>query len=87
MGTTRYHEEDYEAATDYWTKAAVFGNAMAHSGLYAEGEVIEKDKTKELYHLEEADMVAIRYTLALEEGKDGRFERAVNNFSLSHSWR
>ena len=22
MGATRYHEEDYEAATDYWTKAA-----------------------------------------------------------------
>ena len=57
MGTIRYNEGDYSSAFEYWTKAAELGDAMAHhhlAGVYYEGESVEKDERKALYHWEES---------------------------------
>jgi TPR repeat protein len=50
-------EGDYGKAFEYYTKAAVLGSMNAHynlSTMYHDGEGVEKDKKKEVYHLEEA---------------------------------
>mmetsp|Transcript_2859 Transcript_2859/g.4194 ORF Transcript_2859/g.4194 Transcript_2859/m.4194 type:complete len:136 (+) Transcript_2859:115-522(+) len=57
IGSKHHDEGDYEVAFEYWKKSAEFGNVMAHyklSALYREGEGVEKDTKKELFHLEEA---------------------------------
>ena len=53
----RYREGDYDGAFEYHTKAAGLGDADAHYQLsvsYRDGNGVEKDKKKELHHLEEA---------------------------------
>eukprot|EP00985_Skeletonema_marinoi_P027127 scaffold21767_cov99-Skeletonema_marinoi.AAC.1 len=61
LGTRRYEEGDYDTAFEYWTKAAELGDAISHYKLslfyYQEGEGVEKDEMKELFHLEEAAIV------------------------------
>ena len=62
MGMKCDSEGDYEGAFESWTKAAALGNAEAHfnlSFMYRKGEGVEKDKKKEVYHLEEAAIGAI----------------------------
>ena len=57
MGKQRYNEGDYEGAFQYYTKAAELGNMEAHNCLaclYEEGEGVEKDEKKAVYHYEEA---------------------------------
>ena len=58
IGTLHSDEGDYKRAFEYWTKAAALGDEIAHyqlSCLYKEGGgVVEKDKKKRVYHLEEA---------------------------------
>jgi TPR repeat protein len=57
MGCKRSDEGDYIGAFEYYTKAAELGDAEAHYGLsviYRLGRGVEKDKKKEVYHLEEA---------------------------------
>ena len=57
MGRERYLEGDYDGSFQYWTKAVASGNIEAHyclSIMYAKGEGVEKDKKREVYHLEEA---------------------------------
>ena len=50
-------EEDYAGAFEYFTKAAELGDIKAHynlSLLYQNGQGVERDKKKELHHLEVA---------------------------------
>ena len=57
MGTERYNEGDYDSAVKYWKKAAELGDVGAHYQLghsYHEGDVVEKDEEKEVYHYEKA---------------------------------
>jgi tetratricopeptide (TPR) repeat protein len=89
MGKQHRDEGDYETALEYFTKAAELGNASAHYSLsfrYREGEGVEKDKEKEIHHLEEAAIrghPVARNDLGCEEAENGRFERAKKHFIIS----
>ena len=80
---------DYETALEYWTKAAKLGDAGAHydlSVVYRGGQGVEKDKEKEVYHLEEAAMKGnpwARHNLGCKEANNGRFDRARKHFIIA----
>jgi tetratricopeptide (TPR) repeat protein len=86
MGKMRHKEGDYETAFKYYTKAAEMGDAAAHynlSGMYYDGEGVEKDVKKYKYHLEEAAIAGhpeARHNLGCEELDYNRFERAKKHF-------
>jgi hypothetical protein len=89
MGAERYDEGDYDTAFEYWTKAAELGDADSHfqlSVMYRKGNGVEKDKEKEVYHLEKAaiggDPVA-RWNLACIEEENDNMERAVKHFIIA----
>ena len=49
IGTKKYHEGDYTAAFEYWTKAVALGDVRAHfelSCLYREGLGVEEDEKR-----------------------------------------
>jgi hypothetical protein len=86
----RYHEEgDYNGAIEYYTTAAGLGDVEAHfqlSDMYREGQGVEKDKKKEMYHLEEAAIgghPSARRNLAVCEFENGRFDKAVKHWIIS----
>ena len=58
MGTERYNEGDYDAAVEYWKKAAELGDMEAHYRLgrkyFEGGHGVEKDAEKAVYHWEKA---------------------------------
>ncbi len=89
MGKKRYDTGDYDAALKYSTNAAELGNAAAHfslSCMYGEGQGVEKDEKKEMYHLEEAAIAGhpdARHNLGIEEASNGRFERARKHFIIA----
>jgi hypothetical protein len=91
MGTMRYIEGDYSSALEYWTKAAALGDMGAHyklAGLYYEGEGVEKDEKKKVYHLEEAAIgghAVARQHLAVFEMTNGRpdTDRAVKHLIIA----
>ncbi|KAK1741511.1 hypothetical protein QTG54_007989, partial [Skeletonema marinoi] len=59
MGTRCYAVDDYAGAIEYFTKATALGSAQAHyqlSTMYNYGTGVEKDRKKEVYHLEEATL-------------------------------
>jgi hypothetical protein len=91
MGKERYLEGDYSGAFEYWSKSAGLGDADAHyelSVMYRQGEVVEKDKKKELHHLEVAAIgghLYARYNLGWEEWNNGRTERAMKHFIIAAS--
>eukprot|EP00985_Skeletonema_marinoi_P025034 scaffold17964_cov127-Skeletonema_marinoi.AAC.5 len=91
MGGKRCDEGDYDGAFEYWTKAAGLGHVAAHfelSCMYRDGKGVEKDKKKELHHLEEAAIggqLSARFYLGCFEGKSGRHERAMHHFIISAS--
>ena len=89
-GWKRYVEGDYEAAFEYWTKAAELGHADAHSKLavlYRRGEGVEEDVGKEIHHLEVAAIggdPSARYNLGVFEwNKNGNADRAVKHFVIA----
>jgi hypothetical protein len=89
MGYNCYDEGDYDAAFDHFTKAAELGNVDAHCRLgicYHEGEGVEKDEEKEVYHLEQAAIgghhIARTMLGCNEEGK-GDMERAVQHHIIA----
>ena len=88
MGYRRRNEGDFDGAFEYWTKAAWLGDAGSHyelSLLYLEGQVVEEDEKKALYHLEQATMRGhpnARNNLAVFEWRNGRRERAVKHFII-----
>eukprot|EP00984_Skeletonema_dohrnii_P005134 scaffold1813_cov134-Skeletonema_dohrnii-CCMP3373.AAC.3 len=85
MGGKRHQKGDYDGAFQYWTKAAALGHAGAHFNLsimYQEGQGVEENQKKEVYHLEEAAIGGnpyARHNLAIVEGKSGRYERAMKH--------
>ena len=89
MGKARSKEGDYDNAFKYYTKAAELGDAEAHFNLsimYMEGQGVEKDEEKELYHLEEASIAGhplARCNLGCYETRSGRIERAAKHFSIA----
>jgi TPR repeat protein len=89
MGKKRRREGDYETAFEYSTKAAELGDADAHfrlSIMYYMGEGIDKDEEKEMYHAEQAAIgghLDARFNIGLEEGRNGRFERARKHFIIA----
>eukprot|EP00984_Skeletonema_dohrnii_P015736 scaffold6862_cov92-Skeletonema_dohrnii-CCMP3373.AAC.2 len=89
VGQKHCEEGDYERAIEYWTKAAELGGVEAHLDLacmYVEGKGVEKDEKRGLYHLVEAAIAGhpdARYNLAIKEGRNKRFDRAVKHFIIS----
>ena len=89
MGVKCELEGDYSGAFEHYTKAATLGNMSAHYNLsvfYAEGEGVEKDEKKEVYHLEEAAIgghAGARFNLGCYEGNRGRHERAMRHFIIA----
>ena len=89
MGKRCQVEGDHERVIQYWTKAAKLGYIDAHfrlSFLYRDGEGVEKDLKKQLYHLEEAAIGGhpkARYNLGNHEGRNGRHERAMKHYIIA----
>eukprot|EP00984_Skeletonema_dohrnii_P026580 scaffold15922_cov104-Skeletonema_dohrnii-CCMP3373.AAC.11 len=88
-GVVQYRKGDHQSAFQYFTKAAELGDAAAHyylSVLYDDGHGVEKDKGKEIYHLEEAAIGGhpyARFNLGIEEEESGNIERAVKHFIIA----
>jgi tetratricopeptide (TPR) repeat protein len=89
MGTARYDEGDYEGAIEYWTKAAELGDIDVHYRLgfmYYEGEGVEKDAEKMVYHWEKAAIGGhpiARHNLGNIEEGNGNMERAVKHLIIA----
>jgi tetratricopeptide (TPR) repeat protein len=89
MGTKRHIEGDFKAAFEYWTRAAVLGDVLAHyqlSTLYQNGEGVEKDEKKQLHHLEKAAIGGnpdARHNLGHMEEMRGRVDRAAKHFIIA----
>ena len=90
IGFVHCDEGDYDGAFKYLTKAAKFGDAMAHyelSVMYQNGLGVEKDEEKELFHLEEAAIrghAYARFNIAcIEDDSNGEIERAVKHFIIA----
>ena len=88
-GVQQYYKGDYDTAFDYCTKAAKLGDVWAHfylSLMYRDGEGIEQDVRKEIYHLEEAAIGGhpeARYYLGIHEGLKGNDESAVRHWIIA----
>jgi hypothetical protein len=89
MGKKCDQEGDYETAFEYWTKAAELGHAEAHhtlSVMYHDGDGVEKDTEKEMYHLEQAAIRGhpeARHNLGCKEERRGGPERATKHFIIA----
>ena len=89
LGAEKYREGDYQSAFEYWSKAAELGDSQAQwrlGDMYHCGEGIEKDKRKEIYHLEEAAIgghPAARHNLGAQEYCNGNMERAVKHWIIA----
>jgi hypothetical protein len=89
MGKRHEKEGESGKASEYWTKAAGLGDADANCGLgmlYYEGQGVEKDMKKAVYHLEQAAIGGhpqARGLLASHEMENDRFERAVKHFMIN----
>eukprot|EP00984_Skeletonema_dohrnii_P016042 scaffold7040_cov100-Skeletonema_dohrnii-CCMP3373.AAC.1 len=88
-GGVQYMKGNYHSAFDYFTKAAKLGEVEAHcklARLYHDGHGVEKDKGKEVHHLEEAAIGGhplARYGLGFYESKNGNRERAVKHWIIA----
>ena len=89
VGSQRHREGDYKGAFECWTKATKLGNVQAHyqlSIMYQLGQGVEKDKKKEIYHLEQAAIAghaAARFNLGFIERERGNIERAAKHFIIA----
>ena len=89
MGTRRLAEGEVDAAAKYWTKAAELGDVGAHYQLadsYHEGDVVERDMEKAVYHYEKAAMGGhpeARHNLGCIEHNNGNIERAVKHYDIA----
>jgi len=88
-GVRQYHNRDYSSAFDYWTKAAELGDVSAQcqlADLYHYGYGVEKDRGKEIYHLEEAAICghpSARCNLGIDEWNNGNKERAAKHWIIA----
>ena len=89
LGKRVAYNGDYDGAIKYFTKSAELGDADANYQLslfYFEGEGVEKDEQKELYHLEEAAIGGhpdARFNLGHFEESNGEIERAVKHWIIA----
>ena len=89
MGTGRYQRGDYNAAYEYFTRAAALGDVQAHyqlSALYHFGQGTEKDEKKQMHHLKEAAIgghPGARHTLGLMEQRRLRMDRAAKHYIIA----
>ena len=89
MGTTLYHEGNYDGAMKYLTKAAELGDVEAHYELgvvHEKGDGVEKDEEKAVYHYEKAAIGGHPYArnnLGCIEERNGRVDRAVKHWIIS----
>ena len=89
LGLMRHVKGDYRSAFEYLNKAAGLGDAVAHYHLslkYSEGEGVEKDAQKEIYHLEEAAIgghPTARFNLGYIEWNNGSKERAMKHYIIA----
>eukprot|EP00984_Skeletonema_dohrnii_P029882 scaffold20823_cov101-Skeletonema_dohrnii-CCMP3373.AAC.6 len=88
-GMNQCDKEDYSSAFEYFARAAELGDVDAHywlSHLYHNGHGVEKDRGKDIYHLEEAAIgghSGARFNLGCEEEESGNIERAAKHFIIS----
>ncbi len=88
-GVEQYEKGDHKSAFGYHAKAAEFGSAEAHYKLalmYNKGHGVEKDKAKEVHHLEEAAVgghPVARFLLGSEEWRNGNTEKAVKHWIIA----
>ena len=90
QGVKQYDQGEHSTALEYLTKAAQLGDVNAHyrlADLYREGQGVEKDTGKAIYHLEEAATSGhpgARYELGKYEWFDNRnAERAVKHWIIA----
>ena len=89
IGLEKYHEGDYRGAFGYSAKAAALGDANAHYNLsimYRDGQGVEKDKKKELYHGEQAAIrghPGARHNIGYFENINGRLDRAAKHWIIA----
>eukprot|EP00984_Skeletonema_dohrnii_P026121 scaffold15418_cov75-Skeletonema_dohrnii-CCMP3373.AAC.3 len=88
-GVVQYQKGDHNKAFEYYTKAAQLGDVQAHyhlSILYDDGHGVEKDRGREIHHLEEAAIGGhpyARYNLGVHEWINGNNERAVKHWIIA----
>ena len=88
-GTKSFHEGDCKAAFEYWTKAVILGDVEAHhqlSVMYRDGQGVEKDEERELYHTEQAAIGGhpdSRNNLGCIEKEYKRMNRAAKHFIIA----
>ena len=90
QGVEQYERGNYRSALEYWKKAATLGDADAHfklSIVYHLGHGVEKDRGKQIHHLEEAAIGGhplARYNLGcLALARKRNKERAVKHFIIA----
>ena len=89
MGKEKCFGGDYQAAFEYWTKAAALGNVEAHyqlSMLYYKGKGVEKNEKRELHHAEQAAIGGhpdARHNLGCLERDNGRMDRAAKHLIIA----
>jgi TPR repeat protein len=89
MGIHHHKERDYIRAFDFLSKAAKLGNLDAHQHLgimYCGGHGVEKDMKKSFFYFEKASIGGLaeaRHNLAVIEGKNGRYDRAMKHFIIA----
>eukprot|EP00985_Skeletonema_marinoi_P022260 scaffold14126_cov73-Skeletonema_marinoi.AAC.3 len=90
-GKKQYVKGNYSSAFEYFTRAAELGDVLAHYQLalmHHYGDGVEKDKGKEMYHLEEAAIGGhpyARYNIGWNESKNGNDERAAKHWIIAAS--
>ena len=89
VGLQRFKLGEYEAALEFWKKAAALEHTEAHyhiSCLYDQGLGVEKDAKKCMYHLQLAAIgghVIARFNLGVKELKRRNMDRAVKHFIIA----
>ena len=82
-------EGEYDKAFEYCVKAAKLGDLTAHFNIgvmYGDGEGVEKDEEKEVYHYEKAAIGGhprARFNVGCVEERNGRVDRAVKHFVIA----
>ena len=89
VGLQRFKLGEYEAALEFWKKAAALEHTEAPyhiSCLYDQGLGVEKDAKKCMYHLQLAAIgghVIARFNLGVNELKRRNMDRAVKHFIIA----
>ena len=89
MGKWSAEKGYFDRALEYFTKAVALGDIEAHfylSQMYHDGDGVEKDEKKELYHLEEAAIgghTVARHNLGCVEVRRGSLDRAIKHCTIS----